>query len=85
MRLICPHCGTRDRREFTCQGAALAADRPGGDWSEAWDRYLHLRENPAGPASELWYHQPCGTWIEMRRDTLTHAVHGSRLASEARG
>ena len=28
MRITCPICGERDRREFYYQGAALALDRP---------------------------------------------------------
>ena len=74
MRIDCPHCGPRDRREFTYQGAAL--ERPGGaDWSPEWDAYLHLRDNPAGPHDELWFHEAgCGAWLKVRRDTATHEV-----------
>lgn len=86
MRLRCPYCGERDRREFTCQGADVMLDRPGPDASDAdWDDYLHNRANPAGETQELWYHDPCGAWIVVERNTVTHAVSGSRLASEARG
>ena len=79
MRLTCPHCGTRDRREFYYQGAAVALDRPSREAGlEAWDDYLHNRENPAGETNDLWQHTPCGTWIEVRRDTTTHAVIGGK-------
>ena len=85
MRITCPHCGTRDRREFTYQGHALALERPARDaGAEAWDDYLHNRENPAGPTEDLWYHDPCGAWVVVARDTVTHEVFGSRLASEGR-
>ncbi|EAR50674.1 sarcosine oxidase, delta subunit family protein [Oceanicola granulosus HTCC2516] len=81
MRLPCPHCGVRDRREFTYQGAALARpDSP--DWGEAWDDYLHNRDNPAGETRDLWYHDPCGTWLVVTRDTVSHAVHGAAPAAE---
>ncbi len=79
MRIPCPHCGPRDLREFTYKGAALM-DRPTGDWSEAWDAYLHLRDNPAGRSEDLWYHGPCGTWVLVDRDTVNHAIHGARAA-----
>ncbi|MGR3541452.1 MAG: sarcosine oxidase subunit delta [Hasllibacter sp.] len=74
MRIDCPLCGPRDRREFYYQGAAL--DRPGDEgWSPAWDAYLHLRANPAGPTDELWWHEAgCGAWLKVRRDTATHAI-----------
>lgn len=83
MRLNCPICGERDRREFYYQGAALA--RPEGEaWSEAWDDYLHNRENPAGVTRDLWQHeQGCGAWLIVARDTGTHAVIAVGLAVEA--
>ncbi|SMY08577.1 sarcosine oxidase subunit delta [Flavimaricola marinus] len=85
MRIPCPVCGVRDRREFTWGADALALDRPAVDAGEvAWDDYLHNRENPAGPTRDLWYHDACGTWAVVDRDTVTHAVHGSSLAETAR-
>ena len=81
MRLTCPCCGPRDAREFTYRGAALY-ERPDGDWSEDWHAYIHLRDNPAGEHVELWYHGPCGAWVEVTRNTATHEVLGSRLARE---
>lgn len=82
MRIPCPICGPRDRREFYYRGAALG--RPeGGEWSGAWDDYLHLRDNPAGLLRDLWQHEAgCGAWLVVERDTVTHAVHGARLATE---
>ena len=84
MRIPCPICGERDRREFYYLGADAYLGRPGPDADpEAWDRYLHLRENPAGRTRELWHHEAgCGGWLAVDRDTVTHAVHGARLASE---
>ena len=83
MRIPCPICGERDRREFTYQGAAL--DRPDGEvWGADWHAYLHLRENPAGPTRDLWFHEAgCGAWLVVERDTRTHEVFAARLASEA--
>ena len=38
MRLPCPICGSRDIREFSYKGAAVAIDRPQPDApDEAWD------------------------------------------------
>jgi len=85
MRIICPHCGDRDRREFTYQGDALALERPARDaGAVAWDDYLHNRENPAGDTRDLWYHDPCATWIVVRRNTVTHAVHASTAAAKVK-
>ncbi len=83
MRITCPHCGERDRREFTYQGDALALNRPAPDAGEgAWDDYLHNRENPAGDTRDLWYHDPCGAWIAVDRNTVTHAITGSTLVTK---
>ena len=70
MRLDCPICGNRDRREFYYQGDAVMLARPAVDaGADAWDRYLHLRDNPAG----------------QTRDTVTHAVSAVELASDVKG
>lgn len=75
MRISCPYCGTRDRREFTYQGAAVALARPEPVAAvEDWDGFLHLRENPAGETEDLWFHDPCGAWLRVRRNTVTHEV-----------
>ena len=84
MRVACPFCGERDRREFTVQGDDTALRRPERDaGAEAWHDYVHLRDNPAGRLREMWYHDPCGAWVVVERDTATHAVHGATLAAEA--
>ncbi|KUP92071.1 sarcosine oxidase subunit delta [Tritonibacter horizontis] len=83
MRIACPLCGARDRREFTYRGAALPV--PALDaGAEAWSVHVHLRENPAGPLEELWQHElGCGAWLKVRRDTVTHAMLGVVLAEDA--
>ncbi|MDU9003512.1 sarcosine oxidase subunit delta [Sedimentitalea todarodis] len=84
MRITCPVCGERDRREFYYQGAAVALDRPLPDAdAAAWDAYVHLRDNPAGVTQDLWYHEAgCGAWIVVTRDTVSHNVLGSVPAAE---
>jgi len=78
MRLNCPCCGLRDRREFTWIGASVIMERPrAGAPPEDWHDYIHLRDNPAGPSRELWYHDPCGMVAMVERDTVTHAVTSS--------
>ncbi|MTJ04026.1 MAG: sarcosine oxidase subunit delta [Sediminimonas qiaohouensis] len=83
MRISCPICGERDRREFYYQGAAVALDRPATDaGAQAWDDYLHNRDNPAGPVREMWHHEAgCGAWLVVTRDTVTHEMLASDLAS----
>ncbi|GAA6199176.1 sarcosine oxidase subunit delta [Aquicoccus sp. SU-CL01552] len=84
MRITCPLCGERDRREFYYKGAALALERPEPDaGAAAWDAYVFLRDNPAGETRDLWYHADgCGAWIVVTRDTVSHAVLDCRLAGE---
>ncbi|QPH52976.1 sarcosine oxidase subunit delta [Pontivivens ytuae] len=76
MRITCPLCGERDLREFSYLGDARLADRPGAEASaEAWDAYVHLRDNPAGPHAELWQHASgCRAWLRVERDTRTHQI-----------
>ena len=84
MRLTCPYCGERDLREFTCRGSAVIADRPDPEAGDAaWDEYVHLRENPAGRTRDLFHHDPCGAWIVISRDTVTHEVFEAVPAGEA--
>lgn len=85
MLINCPFCGPRDLREFSIRGADVALDRPKGtEWSEAWQDYLHLRENPAGVSQELWQHTGgCGAWLVVIRDTRTHEIISVRSAREA--
>ncbi|MEQ8366626.1 sarcosine oxidase subunit delta [Yoonia vestfoldensis] len=85
MRIECPHCGERDRREFYYVGDAVALARPAPDAGpDAWDDYLHNRDNPAGDTNDLWYHEGgCGAWIVVSRNTVTHAVHRTKLAQKA--
>jgi sarcosine oxidase subunit delta len=86
MRITCPNCGERDRREFYYQGDALALDRPAGDAGlEAWDDYLHNRDNPAGETRDLWFHEAgCSAWLVVERNTVTHAVMNVTLAEKAK-
>ena len=59
----------------------MRPDPEAGD--AAWDDYVHLRDNVAGPARELWYHEMgCGAWLVVTRDTLTHAVQSAALAED---
>ncbi|WP_422027285.1 sarcosine oxidase subunit delta [Roseovarius sp.] len=84
MRITCPLCGTRDRREFYYKGDAVALDRPDPAAGEAaWDDYVHNRDNPAGPTRELWYHEAgCSAWLVVTRDTRTHEIASVELASD---
>ena len=85
MKLPCPLCGSRDRREFYYMGAEDYLDRPDQDASlDALDDHLFLRDNPAGETRDLWYpEQGCGAWRIVTRNTVTHQVSGAILV-EAR-
>ena len=83
MRLTCPHCGERDLREFSYTGSDDYLNRPDREGTiEALDDHLHLRANPAGETRDLWYHEPCGSWILCERNTITHQIHSTKLAME---
>lgn len=85
MRLPCPFCGSRDLSEFVCLGTATGPrPAPENDGAtEAFFDHVYLRDNPAGPNKEYWYHaQGCRSWLVIERDTRTHDVLGSKLAAE---
>ncbi len=85
MRIDYPLCGPRDLREFAYRGSAKLLDRPGAEaGAAAFDDYLHIRDNPAGPNAELWLHaHGCRAWLRVVRDTRTHAVLEAALARDA--
>lgn len=87
MRLTCPNCGERDRREFSYTGHAVVLDRPDAEAGpEAWDDYLHNRDNPAGVTRDLWYHElGCAAWIVVTRNTVTHEILKTEFASDVKG
>ena len=83
MLIACPHCGTRDAREFTYLGDA-GRQRPDGldAAAEKMFAYVYLRDNPAGPHREHWYHASgCRRWLVVVRDTRTHEVLSTALAA----
>jgi sarcosine oxidase subunit delta len=84
MRITCPLCGARDRREFYYYGAEDYLRRPASDAApEAWDDYLHLRDNPAGETRDLWYHElGCASWLVVTRNTVTHEISAVELVAE---
>ncbi len=81
MRLACPFCGERGTEEFSYAGEA-ALVRPGLDASPAaWVDYVYVRDNPAGPHRELWYHASgCRQVLTVERDTRTHAILSTTIA-----
>lgn len=84
MRIKCPVCGERDRREFYYVGDAVALSRPERDADlDVWDDYLHLRDNPAGMTRDLWQHEAgCGAWLVVTRNTVSYVVSDVVLARE---
>jgi len=87
--MLIPHplLGPRDAQEFTYLGDAALIDRPdaGAAGAEAaFCDYVYLRDNPAGPHRELWFHEHGDrSWLIVTRDTLTHEILGAELACDA--
>jgi sarcosine oxidase subunit delta len=77
MRIPCPFCGDRAHAEFAYLGDATVK-RPEGEGADIGGRTVaavYFRENPAGPLTELWYHRGgCRSWLNVTRDTRTHAI-----------
>lgn len=61
--------------EFHYGGDASVSRPEAGADVEAFYRYVHERENPAGPHKEWWHHTAgCRRWITIHRDTRTHRI-----------
>lgn len=85
VRIPCPFCGERDLAEFAYHGDASFRRPAPGAASAANDFYeaVYLRDNPAGPQEELWYHvSGCRCWIRVTRDTRTHEILMAGLAQQ---
>ena len=85
MRIPCPFCGPRGNEEFTYLGdASLRRPDPNApNAMQAFHDYVYLRDNPAGPHEELWYHaNGCRGWLHVDRDTRTHEVLGAAFAGK---
>lgn len=84
MLIACPYCGARDAQEFAYRGDA-SVRRPDPTAPEAFYDYVYLRDNPDGAHREYWYHSAgCRRWLEVERDTRTHAISAVRFAAEPR-
>ncbi len=88
MRIQCPFCGDRDISEFAYWGDA-GFRRPAPDSSDAAVEFfeaVYLRDNPAGPHQELWYHGfGCRSWLRVARNTRTHEILGVDFARAVAG
>jgi sarcosine oxidase subunit delta len=86
--MLIPHplLGPRDAQEFVYLGDAGLIDRPDGlaeGALEAFHDYVYLRDNPAGPHRELWFHEHGDrSWLVVTRDTRTHEILGVELARD---
>jgi sarcosine oxidase subunit delta len=88
MLIPCPCCGERPHSEFVYGGdaAVVRPPEPVAAVADEWLAYLYLRENPRGAHRELWFHElGCGRWLEVTRDTLTHAITGAATPGRVEG
>ena len=88
MRIPCPFCGPRDAHEFAYLGDATVTrpDPAAPDAPAQFHDYVYLRDNPADSHRELWYHAAgCRQWLEVTRDTRTHAIEGAVFARKPGG
>lgn len=84
MRIPCPLCGPRDRREFYYYGTTDYLDRTSDQGTlDDLDNHLFLRDNPAGQTRDLWYHENgCTSWLIVTRNTVTHAISAAELVMD---
>jgi heterotetrameric sarcosine oxidase delta subunit len=81
----CPWCGPRPEGEFVCAGEVLPprpAD-PNAVSDAEWVDYVVMRHNVRGAHDERWWHvRGCGSWLTLRRDTVTHRIEPGNDAWE---
>ena len=62
-----------------CRRPQLSSENP-----EQLYEAVYLRDNPAGPHEELWYHAfGCRSWLIVTRNTRTHEILAATLAKHA--
>ena len=62
--------------------AAVKRPDPATVSDAEWAAYIYLRDNPKGPHVELWqHHAGCRAWIKVARDTMTHEIRGTAVAT----
>jgi methylglutamate dehydrogenase subunit B len=71
----CPFCGERPETEFAyIRSAESIPLQIPASVSQELVR-LYYRTNSRGRSRELWQHASgCRSWLEIERDTVTHAV-----------
>ena len=77
MRIPVPSAARAICREFAYLGDATrhAARSAAPTPSARFIEYVYLRDNPAGPHREFWYHvSGCRSWLVVTRDTRTHEI-----------
>ena len=77
----CPHCGPRAEIEFRYGGEAHRLRATEVD-DDAWNAYLHGRDNTRGWHAERWRHiHGCGEFFNLVRDTASDRIEGSYPAT----
>ena len=77
----CPFCGPRNESEFAYGGPAMRPRPvdPAALGDAEWVDWLTVPPNPMGPVEERWWHlRGCGSWLTVRRHTVTHEISGVR-------
>ena len=75
----CPHCGERNASEFRYVGESKKRPDPVAANQEEWRAYLYLKNNPAGWATETWYHRAgCRRFFAAERHTVTNEIRETR-------
>lgn len=71
----CPHCGPRNSSEFRHGGESRTRPDPSAATPAQWRSYLYDKENPAGWASEVWYHAfGCRRFVTVERHHTSNEI-----------
>lgn len=71
LKIPCPHCGLRPVHEFMYGEVAEVPESITDSDARDLD-HAFMRNNPAGPTIERWFHVAgCRRWLTVRRDTTS--------------
>ncbi|MDQ3659919.1 MAG: sarcosine oxidase subunit delta [Actinomycetota bacterium] len=66
--------------EFRYVGESIVRPDPNSATQEQWRAYLYEKSNPAGWATESWFHRSgCGRFLKIERDTISNEVRAIKL------
>lgn len=83
--IVCPHCGPRNSDEFTYQGERKPRPEVSTTDAAEWRRYLYMKANQGGWATERWFHgSGCRRFLMLERHMSTNEIRSVSQIGETK-